>query len=450
MIPYWLYNAVIYHIYPLGLCDAPRQNDFCSPPVPRLECLHAWLDHIHSLNANTLYLGPVFESTAHGYDTANYYQVDRRLGDNATLKQFTGNLKSRGMRLILDGVFNHVGRDFWAFKDVLQKRQQSAYQDWFYRLNFDGNSPYNDGFSYEGWAGHYDLVKLNLHHPAVRQHLFDAITMWEHEFDIDGLRLDAADHLDHDFLRALASHCRQLKPDFWLMGEVVHGDYRKWANPEMLDATTNYECYKGLYSSLVDKNYFEIAYSLNRLFGSEGLYKDLMLYSFADNHDVNRVASNLTKTSHLYPLYILLFTMPGTPSIYYGSEWGIEGSRTNSDDYQLRPALDLGGKNKPHPDLLKAIRSLAHLRRELPALGCGTYRQLQVNHEQFAFMRETADQKLVVAVNASDHSTTVKVATLGGYSRLRDILNQGRITPIKGGQAEISLYPNWGSIYVVE
>jgi cyclomaltodextrinase / maltogenic alpha-amylase / neopullulanase len=452
MPPQWIYDAVFYHIYPLGLCDAPKRNDFTAAPAPRLERMYRWIDHIVSLNLNAVYLGPLFESTAHGYDTANYYEVDRRLGTNETLRNLVHTMKSRGLRVILDGVFNHVGRDFWAFRDLREKGSGSAYVDWFYQLDFDRTSTYGDPFAYEGWAGHYSLVKLNLHHPEVRRHLFDAVTMWVREFDIDGLRLDAADCLDHDFLRALADHCRNLKSDFWLMGEVVHGDYRQWANPGMLDATTNYECYKGLYSSHVGRNYFEIAHSLNRQFGSSGIYRDLMLYSFADNHDVNRVASNLENPAHLYPLHILLSTMPGVPSIYYGSEWGILGQRTPQSDTILRPAIDLDNAPRifPNPDLVASIQRLMSLRRDLPALRYGDYEQLHVAHEQLAFARHTADQTVIVAVNGADKRTTIPLKDLPAEHALRDRLNGNVVAITPSGKAEITVYPNWGCVFVVE
>ncbi len=432
----WIHDAMFYHIYPLGLCGAPERNDFSSSPVD------PWIDHIAALNLNAVYLGPVFESSQHGYDTADYYHVDRRLGNVQTLKGVIGAMKARGMHVILDAVFHHVGRDFWAFRDVQINGRASAYADWFYQIDFNQRSPFGDAFSYQGWAGHTSLVKLNLHNPAVRAHLFDAVAMWVREFDIDGLRLDAADSIDHDFLRALAAHCRRLKPDFWLMGEVVHGDYGRWANPSMLDSTTNYEAYKGLYSSHVDRNYFEIAYSLNRQFGAEGIYRDLLLYSFADNHDVNRVASNLTNPAHLYPLYLLLFTMPGIPSIYYGSEWGIKGARTPQDDRMLRPHLMLDPTHFPHPDLAKTIGKLAALRRDLPALRWGTYQQAHVAHEQFAFARRTPEQTVIVAVNAAN---TPAAIPLGKRHQLVDVLNQARIE-----DTELRLHPYWGGIFVVE
>ena len=326
---HWACDSVFYHIYPLGFCGAPLKNDFCSPVTPRLEKLTDWLGHLRDLGINALYLGPLFESSTHGYDTADYYRVDRRLGSNQLLTHLSALLHQKGIRLVLDGVFHHVGRDFWAFRDVLERCEQSAYAEWFQGLDFQKRSPFDDPFAYEGWRGHYNLVKLNLHNPSVKSHLFHAVDGWIREFNLDGLRLDVADCLDMDFQKELATFCKSRRPDFWLMGEVIHGDYRKWVNPETLDSVTNYVAYKGLYSSHLDKNYFEIAYTLKRQFGEDGLYRDLPLYVFADNHDVNRVASRLKNPAHLYPLYCLLFTMPGVPSIYYGSEWGIEGERTS-------------------------------------------------------------------------------------------------------------------------
>ena len=447
---HWIHDALIYHIYPLGLCNAPKRNDFSSAPSPRLDKIYEWIDHIVSLNMNTVYLGPLFESSAHGYDTADYFLVDRRLGDNQTLKNLIHTMKSKGLRVILDGVFNHVGRDFWAFRDVQMNGNQSAYTDWFHQLNFDQKSPYGDPFSYEGWDGHYDLVKLNLDNLSVRQHLFDAITMWVQEFDIDGLRLDAADVLHPNFMRELAHHTQQLKSDFWLMGEVVHGDYRQWANQDMLHSTTNYECYKGLYSSHVDKNYFEIAYSLNRQFGQDGIYKDLRLYSFVDNHDVNRIASQLTQIEHLYPAHILLFTMPGVPSIYYGSEWGIAGARTPYHDHDLRPALDLSiAHTLPHHNLEKIISQLAYSRTQLQALQQGDYRQLHVNHEQFAFMRSTSEQCVIVAVNSASQHQTIHLTGIPHHTHWVDMLNQTEFV-CQDGTLNIPLHPNWGAILTLK
>ncbi len=438
---HWVNDSVFYHIYPLGFCGAPPKNDFGSAVCPRLEQLYQWMDHLQALGVNALYLGPLFESSAHGYDTADYYRVDRRLGSNETLARIVSTLHQKGIKVILDGVFHHVGRDFWAFRDVRQRGEHSEYCGWFHNLRFGQPGPYNDSFTYDGWNGHYDLVKLNLWNPAVKEHLFQAVTMWIREFGIDGLRLDVADCLDLGFLRELAAHCRG-QADFWLMGEVVHGDYRRWANPDMLDSVTNYECYKGLYSSLNDKNYYEIAYALNRQFGKNGLYNQLPLYAFADNHDVNRVASMLENPAHLYPLYGLLFTMPGVPSVYYGSEWGITGKKTDHNDAPLRPHLDLAWQNSQQRDLPQAIACFSRIRREHPALRCGDYTQLFVSHEQFAFARQTPEECVVVALNASDQAVTLDldIPTARG-NRMVDVLNEGELFEICNGKSKIKDVP---------
>ena len=446
---HWINDAVFYHIYPLGFCGAPARNDFSSPPQPRLEQIEAWLDHIQVMGANALYLGPLFESSGHGYDTADYYWVDRRLGANETLVHLSQAIHQRGMHLILDGVFNHVGRHFWALRDLQTNLTGSVYKDWFHGLRFNGSSPYNDPFTYEGWNGHYDLVKLNLGNAHVREHLFGAIETWVREFDIDGLRLDAADCLDLDFLSALSGFCRSLKPDFWLMGEIIHGDYRRWANPAMLDSVTNYECYKGLYSSHVDKNYFEIAYAMNRQSGPKGLYRDLHLYNFCDNHDVDRVASNLTNQEHLYPLHILLFCMPGVPSIYYGSEWGIEGKKNNGSDAALRPRLDLQEMNADgaHKDLPKTISRLTDVRRQSIALRHGDYTQILVAHQQFAYLRQAGDDKVVVAVNAESKPVTVQLRLPDGCGlAMIDLLNGSERFESQAGTFSITIPACWGRV----
>ncbi|MBN2556598.1 MAG: cyclomaltodextrinase [Anaerolineales bacterium] len=445
--PDWISSAVFYHIYPLGLCGAPPSNDFTSPPVARLEALHPWLDHLETLGVTAVYLGPVFEASSHGYDTADYFHVDRRLGTDETLAMLSDALHARGIRLVLDAVFNHVGRDFWAFRDLQQQGESSPYADWFQNLRFGEQSPYGDPFSYEGWGGHYSLVKLNLDHGAVRSHLFDAVSTWIERFQIDGLRLDAADCIAPDFLRALAEHVRSRKQDFWLMGEIIHGDYRAWANPETLHSVTNYECFKGLYSSFNDINFFEIAYALNRQFGESGLYCGIDLYNFADNHDVNRIASLLKQPAHLFPLHILLFTMPGVPSIYYGSEWGIRGEKSEGDDSPLRPALDLGALEAapPQADLPGVISRLARIRATSPVLQRGIYRQLHVSAEQFAFQREHAGSRVITALNASAENAMLDLPMPSDACSAYDLLNREQI-PMHAGMLPLNIAPSWGKI----
>lgn len=396
--PDWFRDSVFYHIYPLGFCGAPASNDF-KETENRIRDLIPYAEHISNSGFNALYLGPVFESSAHGYDTADYRICDRRLGTNDDLKAVVAQMHKKGIKVIFDGVFNHVGRDFWAFQDVKTNRWNSPYKDWFI-INFDANSNYNDGFWYEGWEGHFELVKLNLNNPGARRHVLDCAADWIEEFDIDGLRLDVAYCLSHDFLRDLRSTCNSRKENFFLLGETLHGDYSQYCKPDMLDSVTNYECYKGLYSSVNEKNMHEIGYSLKRQFSDESwtIYKNLPLYAFLDNHDVSRISSILKNSSTLKPLYSLLYSMPGIPSVYYASEWGVNGDKKDGD-FSLRPEIDVS--NIPFNELTNYIARLGYIRRSSPSLCRGNYRQLYIQSEQLIFSREFEGERIIAAFNFS-------------------------------------------------
>lgn len=396
----WFDEAVIYQIYPLGLCGAPRQN--CGEESHNILKVLDWVEHIRSLGAATVLFNPLFLSDAHGYDTRDYTLVDNRLGTNEDFKKVCQAIHDAGMKVMLDGVFNHVGRGFWAFRDVQEKKWDSPYKDWF-NVHFDGDSPYQDGFWYEGWEGHYELVKLNLKNPAVVDHHFSAIRKWVEEFDIDGLRLDVAYCLDPDYLRQLRQFTGSLKPDFVLFGETLHGDYNRWMNDEMCHSVTNYECYKGLYSSFNSMNMFEIGHSLARQFGPEPwtLYKGKHLVCFVDNHDVSRIASILSNQEHLAPIYGLMFGMPGVPAVYYGSEWGIKGDKSQGD-WSLRPQLDKPEEN----DLTRWIAQLAQAHKKSEALCYGDYQNIMLNNKQIIFQRATQNQRVLVAINADSEPYT--------------------------------------------
>jgi glycosidase len=448
-MPGWADEAFFYNIFPLGALGAPEQNDFAAPPADRLARLSDWLGPARDIGANAILLGPVFESSRHGYDTADLFTIDRRLGANEAFAAWCREAHGAGFRVVLDGVFHHVGRDFWAFRDVLAHGEGSAYRSWFH-LDFGRQSPLGDPFFYEGWNKHYDLVKLNFAEPAVREHLFAAVRMWIEVFGIDGLRLDAADVLDRGFQRDLAGFCRDLRPDFWLKGEVIHGDYGRWIREAGLDATTNYELHKGLWSSHNDRNYFEVAHSLGRQFGDGGIYRDLTLYNFLDNHDVERIATRLRDPAHLAPVHVLLFTVPGLPSVYYGSEWGIPGRKAPGSDAPLRPALDPArlADGAPHPELPSLIRSLAALRREQPALRTGSYRQLHVASEQFAFARESGDDRVIVAVNAAPSGAEISLRAGWLDGVWHDSLHPEHGLEARDGALRIPLEPNSGRVLV--
>lgn len=405
----WAYNETFYQIYPIGFCGAPVSNDGILSH--RILKIGKWAGYLQELGIGSIILNPIFESDNHGYDTRDFMKIDCRLGTNDDFKEVCKTLHKHHVKIMLDGVFNHVGRGFWAFKDVQEKKADSPYKDWFI-INFGGNSGYNDGFWYEGWEGHYELVKLNLKNPAVTEYLLKCVKMWIEDFGIDGLRLDVAYSLDHDFMRQLRRFCDELKPGFALIGEVLFGDYNQIVNDQMLHSCTNYECYKGIYSSFNSMNMFEIAHSLNRQYGPEQwcIYRGKHLMTFVDNHDVSRIATILTNKKHLPLSYGLLFSMPGIPCIYYGSEWGEEGSKAPDNDYALRPCFE-----DPKPNELTAfIRTLIALRRDSDALCNGTYRNVVITNHQLVFERKTDNERILVAINASDSEYTAGSHELHG------------------------------------
>lgn len=403
----WAYESVFYQFYPLGFCAAFNDNN--TEVKTNISKVIDWIPHLKKIGVDAVYFSPIFESDFHGYDTKDYFNIDHRLGTNADFANVCKELHNNNIKVVLDGVFNHVGRGFWAFQDVLKNREASLHKDWF-DINFSGNSNYNDGLWYEGWEGHYDLVKLNLKNNNVIEHLLSAIKFWVDEFDIDGLRLDVAYCLDRDFIKRLRSFCNDLKQDFVLIGEVIFSEGYSIVNENMLHSCTNYECYKGMFSSFNDMNMFEISYSLNRQFGPEdwSVYKDKHLMAFVDNHDVTRIASILKEKKHLPLIYTLLFTMPGIPCLYYGSEWGAEGKKEDGD-INLRPAFNEPIEN----ELTELISKLSKIHKESKAICYGSYKNLIVTNEQLVFERTFENERIVVAINANSVPYTVNLNLTG-------------------------------------
>ena len=420
----WYEEAVFYHIYPLGLTGAAKTNEF-KDTEHRLMNLLPWILYLKDLGVTGLYIGPLFESGSHGYDTADYRTVDRRLGTNEDLKAFVKECHAAGIRVVLDGVFHHTGRDFFAFRDLKEKKEQSAYRDWYCNVNFWNNNEYNDGFSYDNWGGHNMLVKLNVWNPEVRRYLFDTVRMWVNEFDIDGLRLDAADVLDFGFMKELRSTANEIKPDFWLMGEVIHGEYQRWLNPEMLHSVTDYAMHKAFWSGHNDHNYFEIAHTLNR--SVQNGIDPRALYRFVDNHDVERIFTRLNNKSHFEPVHILLFALPGIPSLYYGSEFAVEGRKERGSDDSLRPCLNLCELLREKNECFELIKKLIRLYHEEKDLAAGDYEQLVLTTRQYAFRRG----RVIIAVNNADQEQEMRIRCEEGT--YRKALHGGSISFGNGG-----------------
>ena len=397
----WYEEAIFYHIYPLGLLGAPKTHTE-DRTIHRLRELDDWVRHMKECGFTATYIGPLFESTSHGYDTKDYKRVDSRLGDNEDLKHFVKLCHENGIRVVVDGVFNHTGREFFAFQDIQKNRENSPYRYWYQDVSFEGNTHYNDGFYYKAWHNCFELANLNLWDRGVKDYLLDVVRFWIDEFDIDGIRLDCADCLQFDFMKELRWVTSQKKEDFWLMGEVIHGDYARWVNPETLHSVTNYELWKGLYSGHNDHNYFEIAHTIRRQFDANGgIYKGCRLYSFVENHDVDRIVNKLNEKGFLQSVYTLLYTLPGIPSVYYGGEWGVEGRKEGACDDGLRPRLVLSEMEEraPIPELKGLLCRLGAIRRENPALTDGVYWELLLTNRQYAFARILGDSAVVVAVN---------------------------------------------------
>ena len=391
----WSYESVFYQISTLGFCGAPKDNDGIL--TNRISRVEDWIAHMVKLNVDAVYFCPVFESDRHGYDTRDYRVIDKRLGTNEDFARVCKKLHENGIKVVLDGVFNHVGRGFFAFQDLLSNRENSRYKDWFVNVNFGWDNCYNDGLSYEGWEGHNELVKLNLYNPEVKQHIFDAVAGWIQEFDIDGLRLDVAYSLELNFVRELRSFVDTQKADFYLLGEMIHGDYNRLLDEEnMLHSVTNYQAYKGIWSSFNDLNMFEINYTLEQHYC--GMYTGKHLLNFVDNHDVNRLASTLKEPRHLPLVYAMQFGIPGIPCVYYGSEWGIAGKKEDGGDDALRPSIAKPEWNS----LCNWIALLAKLHREEKALCYGSYRKVVLTNRQIIFERAFEGERILVAINAED------------------------------------------------
>lgn len=444
----WYDETSFYHIYPLGLTGAEKQNEY-KEPVHRLNNLIPWIAHIKELGFGGIYIGPLFESVGHGYETTDYKKLDSRLGTNEDLTNFVKECHEQGIKVVLDGVFNHTGRDFFAFQDIKKNREGSKYVNWYCNVNFWGNNEYNDGFSYDNWGGYNLLAKLNQKNPEVQNFICDVIRFWVSEFDIDGIRLDAADVLDFEFMKVLRRTANEVKEDFWLMGEVIHGDYTRWVNGTTLHAVTNYTLHKALYSGHNDHNYFEIAHTVKRLWDmAGGNVLGLRLYNFVDNHDVERIYTKLSNKAHMVPVHILLYTLPGVPSVYYGSEFGIEGRKERGSDASLRPCLELEKckESEKAGSFAAVVKALGKARKECKALSYGSYKELMLTTTQYAFERSIEGETAIITVNNSDGNVTMNFNSSGNGSYIGVL--SGTKMKVENGRVSVEVKENSGEIWL--
>ncbi len=451
-LPDWASRAIFYHIYPLGFFGAPRRNAG-GDPVPRLAELRRWYDHIAGLGVTAIYIGPLFESVSHGYDTTDYFSVDRRLGDNNLLREIVDELHQRGIKVVLDGVFHHTGREFFAFQDIRRNGRDSAYRDWYF-TNWAADSDYSDGFAYESWEGYQSLPKLNLGNPATRNYVFEVARNWLSDYHIDGWRLDVAEYVDPEFWWEFRRACKSANPESFLFGELVYGDYRKWIAPDLLDSGTNYQLYKSFVNAFNTNNLHELRAVMERASHPEwGVYKDLSLLNFLGNHDVTRILSLLKNPRNIYPALIMLMTAPGIPCLYYGDEVGMQGVK-NHDDSALRQPMPSPGDTWPDSghDLYRETARLAGLRQAHPALTFGSFMTLDVGPTTFAYLRQQSREWAIAALNTGTKPARLNLplgaAGVPDGVQFEDALEPSQLaTSVVGGRLDgLEVLPGWGRI----
>ncbi len=359
MLPDWVNHAIWWQVYPLGFAGAPIRT---APDIgDRFAHLERWLDYAVELGASGLLLGPIFASTTHGYDTEDFWKIDPRMGSEADFDRFVQSCHARGLRVVLDGVFNHVGSKHHMVADVAEKGSISEFSDFLQWEMVTGKPEFST------FEGHGSLVQLRHDSDSVRDEITAVMKHWLAR-GADGWRLDAAYAVPSDFWAAVLPRVREKYPQAWFLGEVIHGDYGSIAKESTMDSITQYELWKAIWSSLVDRNYYELAASLER--NNSFLLEELPL-TFIGNHDVTRIAS-LTGPEGAVLALTVLMTVGGTPSIYYGDEHGYQGfkeERVGGDD-DVRPRMpstpaELGPFGDP---MLRVYRELISFRRRHPWL----------------------------------------------------------------------------------
>ncbi|MDI3242731.1 alpha-amylase family glycosyl hydrolase [Arthrobacter sp. AL08] len=408
--PTWVQHAIWWQVYPLGFTGADAAAGTAAEPVVhRLDRLHAWLDYAVELGASGLALGPVFASESHGYDTTDYYRIDPRLGDDNDFDELVAQAHARGLKVLLDGVFNHTGRSFGPFRQVLADGPAAPTGSWF-RLDWpdDGWAPGVEP-GYKDFEGHHHLVALNHEEPQVAEFVADVMKHWLGR-GADGWRLDAAYAVPPSFWKPVLAQVRRDYPDAYFVGEYIHGDYAHEVQASTLDAVTQYELWKAVWSSLNDGNFYELAAALERHNGFLATFTPL---TFVGNHDVTRLASRLTDPEQLPLALAVLLTVGGTPSIYYGDEQafrGVKEDRAGGDD-AVRPAFpgtpaELAGLGWP---VYHLHQELISLRRRHAWLHSARTRVLTISNEHLVYEASGDGGSLTVALNLSGAPVEVSV-----------------------------------------
>lgn len=422
--PGWVTHAVWWQVYPLGFAGAEKAALPAGAPAEhRLQKLIPWLDYIVDLGASGLALGPVFASETHGYDTTDYFRIDPRLGDDNDFDQLIHEAHARGLRVLLDGVFNHTGRSFQPFTEAMAHGPNAPTASWF-RINWQQPGPQyppeQDGRQqaepdYEDFEGHHHLVALNHTEPAVAEFVAGVMKHWLGR-GADGWRLDAAYAVPSAFWSTVLADVRADYPEAYFVGEYIHGDYAGEVGSGTLDSATQYELWKAVWSSLNDANFYELASSLER---HNSFLDAFVPLTFVGNHDVTRIASRLRDPVLLPLALVVLFTVGGTPTIYYGDEQGYRGvkeDRAGGDD-DVRPQFPAAPSDLADMGhhIYQLHRELIGMRRRHAWLHTSRTTVLSLSNENLVY-RSTGEAgpdgkvpTIVVALNQSDHPADVEV-----------------------------------------
>jgi len=430
----WIEHAVWWHVYPLGFVGAEREASVGAGIAHRFAQLTPWLDYAVDLGASGILLGPIFASSTHGYDTIDHFQIDKRLGDGADFDAFIEAAHRRGLRVGLDGVFNHVGRECPIFQRAVAGDSHSPEASWFH-LTWPADAASGEAPDYATFEGHRQLVVLNHDEPAVVEYVTRVMMHWL-DRGADGWRLDAAYAIPRHFWKPVLSAVRAQHPGVYIFGEVMHGDYAGFVRETGVDAVTQYELWKAIWSALNDRNFFELAWALER---HNAMLDTFVPQTFIGNHDVTRIASQLLDERHLPHALVILMTCGGTPSIYAGDEQafrGIKEHRPGGDD-AIRPGFpaapaDLAPFGWP---IYRLHQELIGLRRRHPWLHKARSRTVELRNTDLVFETFYEGKRLWVALNLADapivRAIPVGVDKLAGNfeTRRRDVTTEIALPP---------------------
>lgn len=400
----WYDSAVFYHIHSLSLCGCEHES--IETDGYQFDKLTKWAVHAKKMGCNAIYIGPVFKAEMQGHGITDYYRIDKRLGKNEDFKKWVAVCHEMGIRVVVDAVFNHVGRGFFAFQHLRNHGSRSPYKEWFSNVNFSGDNEYGDGFRYEKWGGYMRLVKLNILSPWLHDYHFDAVRHWIHEFDIDGIRVDAVGETDYDFIKELRKTAEKIKPAFWIAGELPDHEYARWVNDRMFHSAPNNQLQSALISAHNNGNYPLIAHLLR---GVDELCPYTKLYIFADNHDVSHIYEKLNHMEHRKLIALLMYTVYGTPSLYCGSEFSGQHQKTDEEE-QKRPLELWDYKNAYTQDEITHLHCLlGRAKQQFAELSFGSYQQLYVAQKQFAYGRVLRKTAVITALNMDDEAAQLEI-----------------------------------------